>query len=267
LTQENLIKLVDYVINEPLEDSQKVGYKFPFNASEILCSENVFVIDKYFEDANRPIEEDEKEREEEKHTQENGEDEAVKEIANEISKLEIGDKNEEISKEISENKNIEINHENNEFSPIENNDHLVKDVSQASVDNKNKEEAPEEINTENKEETVKEIKPVVYPVIDHLFSSLNKEGPLNYVLAGYFYKIFNHLTNFRNNQMSHYLFFQRRNFIDDMLKHLNRKSICDCLVKIIVSYSADIQDQDFKKELLCKILANFNSKYAEVRIQ
>jgi hypothetical protein len=47
------MKIIDYVINESIEDDLKLGYKFPYNASEILCSENVFVIDKYFEDVIR----------------------------------------------------------------------------------------------------------------------------------------------------------------------------------------------------------------------
>jgi hypothetical protein len=41
--------LIDYVIKMPESDDHNVGYKFPFNACEILQSENGFILDKIFE--------------------------------------------------------------------------------------------------------------------------------------------------------------------------------------------------------------------------
>ena len=58
-----------------------------------------------------------------------------------------------------------------------------------------------------KEET--QNKKLEYPVIDHLFSILNTNEPLNYVLAGYFYKVFSHLTNVRVGLIMNYLFFHK----------------------------------------------------------
>jgi len=43
--------LIHYITVEPSEDADKnVGYKFPFNACEILSSENLAIIDKFFEE-------------------------------------------------------------------------------------------------------------------------------------------------------------------------------------------------------------------------
>ena len=43
--------MIHYITVEPSEDADKnVGYKFPFNACEILSSENLAIIDKFFEE-------------------------------------------------------------------------------------------------------------------------------------------------------------------------------------------------------------------------
>ena len=49
LTNEIMKKLIDYTTKIPKEDNQKIGYKFPFNASEILCSNNMNILNKFFE--------------------------------------------------------------------------------------------------------------------------------------------------------------------------------------------------------------------------
>ena len=49
LTNEIMKKLIDYSTKIPKEDNQKIGHKFPFNASEILCSNNMNILNKFFE--------------------------------------------------------------------------------------------------------------------------------------------------------------------------------------------------------------------------
>ena len=39
-TNENIKKLIDYSTKLPTSNSLKIGYKYPFNATEILCSGN-----------------------------------------------------------------------------------------------------------------------------------------------------------------------------------------------------------------------------------
>ena len=194
MSSDNLIKLIDYIIIEPLEDNFKSAHKYPFNASEILCSENVFVIDKFFEELKTK----DKEIEQNKH---------LKELEDQTQNMKITD-----------------------------------------------------------DETKKPFAKISYPIIDHFFSFLQINQGLNYVLCGYFYKLFNHLANFRNSQVMKYLFFYKRNFIDDLIKHINRKSICDCINKIILSHLPDshVQVQQLKLEILSKILTNFDSSDEEV---
>jgi len=60
LTVEKMQKMLDYILIEPPTDSnQKIGHKFPYYACEVLCSENVFLLEKYFEDINKTEEKDE----------------------------------------------------------------------------------------------------------------------------------------------------------------------------------------------------------------
>ena len=40
LTKDKIQKLIDYSTKFPSEDEHNIGYKYPFNATEILCSEN-----------------------------------------------------------------------------------------------------------------------------------------------------------------------------------------------------------------------------------
>jgi hypothetical protein len=46
---EVIRKLIDYATKMPLSDDIKIGFKFPFNACEILCSENSFILDRLLE--------------------------------------------------------------------------------------------------------------------------------------------------------------------------------------------------------------------------
>lgn len=48
-TNDVIRKLIDYATKMPIEDDLKIGHKYPFNACEILCSENEFIVDKIFE--------------------------------------------------------------------------------------------------------------------------------------------------------------------------------------------------------------------------
>ena len=41
LTKEKIQKLIDYSTKFPAQDDPKIGYKYPFNATEILCSDNI----------------------------------------------------------------------------------------------------------------------------------------------------------------------------------------------------------------------------------
>ena len=50
LTKEKIKKLIDYSTKMPESDSHNIGFKYPFNATEILCSENVKFQNKFLEE-------------------------------------------------------------------------------------------------------------------------------------------------------------------------------------------------------------------------
>ena len=80
-TNEVMIKLIDYSLKMPTEDDPKKGHKFPFNATEIICSHNSAITDKFFEnekkDEKMDIEKEEIKNEEEKKEENKKEEEKI----------------------------------------------------------------------------------------------------------------------------------------------------------------------------------------------
>ena len=50
LTSEKIKKLIDYSTKFPSSDEHNIGYKFPFNSTEILCSDNTDLQNKIMEE-------------------------------------------------------------------------------------------------------------------------------------------------------------------------------------------------------------------------
>ena len=46
-SSENVRKLIDYATKMPKSDEKSVGYKYPFNATELLCCDNIGIMDKF----------------------------------------------------------------------------------------------------------------------------------------------------------------------------------------------------------------------------
>lgn len=46
-------KLINYIIKEPIHQDKMFGHKFPFNAAEVLCSENPIILNKFFEKSSQ----------------------------------------------------------------------------------------------------------------------------------------------------------------------------------------------------------------------
>ena len=71
LSTEAIRKLIDYSTKMPKSDDKNVGYKYPFNATEILCCDNNAVMERIMHELkmggdDSDDEEDEKEEKEEK---------------------------------------------------------------------------------------------------------------------------------------------------------------------------------------------------------
>ena len=78
MSNEAIRKLIDYATKMPTSDDQKIGHKYPFNATELLCCDNNGIIDKLMNEIqidNEDSDEDEKEGKEEKEEKEEEEKE------------------------------------------------------------------------------------------------------------------------------------------------------------------------------------------------
>ena len=51
-TNKQIKKLIDYSTRFPKSDDRLIGYKFPFNSAEILCSENYEFFNKLMSEKN-----------------------------------------------------------------------------------------------------------------------------------------------------------------------------------------------------------------------
>ena len=47
ISTETIRKLIDYATKMPASDDQKIGHKYPFNATELLCCDNNGIIEKF----------------------------------------------------------------------------------------------------------------------------------------------------------------------------------------------------------------------------
>ena len=178
LTDEAIHKLIDYATKMPTSDDQKIGHKFPFNATEILCADNSSIQEKIMketllndiepneeqnenkeeepkEKSGEKVEEDKKEEnnsdeKKEEKTEKEGEETKKESISGFVKGLNLA-----INKAVSEQKKEEKNEETKE--------EIKKDeakVEEAKPEEKKEETKPEEEKGETKpEENKEETKP------------------------------------------------------------------------------------------------------------
>jgi len=125
-----MIGLLKYVVREPEKDEHKTGYKYPFNAAEILSSENSYLLDKFFEDSNNSGDEDKYE--------ELDEEEAGNEANRQNEERIEGDSEAEKTEELFTK--IENLGENKEYSEDVEMNEIEEDIQVAEGETKTKEE-------------------------------------------------------------------------------------------------------------------------------
>jgi len=175
-------------------------------------------------------------------------------------KMNLDNVNINMEKLISENKeNSEAYKSKEEFDEESNN----KNVQSANKENnlqdfidlsdeKSKEQSCSSLNNSIKSEFAI----YSFPNLDHLFEFLNEGEELNYVLSGYFFKIFNHMLNFKKASLIKYIYKQNIYILDKMIRNVQRKSICDCLCKLLTMHidEASIPNASkIKNEIIKKI--------------
>lgn len=220
--------MIDYISNEPKnENDHKLGYKFPYFASEILSSENVFIIDKFFEEEEEPsrrkndfIDSDEissKLRKssiieinmgDDNTTSNDNEQKATSNLPS--NTLEQSTESSKDSKllnffsgddkdEYSDQKTTENNDNNTLLNIVPDINENLKRENMENKENNDNQEENKNINEINQSKSsVEEEKRKVYHNLDYLLNFLSNKGPLNFVLCGYFHKVFNHLLNYKN---------------------------------------------------------------------
>ena len=172
LTNKAIRQLIDYATKIPKSDDKNVGYKYPFNATEILCCENKSVIERIMNEKKMgersDEEEDEKdEGEKEKSGGDNVDDEKNDEENEEFIEVKEEEENKEPIQEKQQEKEIKNEGEpekqkieqtqektsgekpENEVTSEEDN----KEVKTEQVKKENEKQESENINEEKKEES------------------------------------------------------------------------------------------------------------------
>ena len=253
-SNEVIRKLIDYSTKMPIIDDQKKGHKFPFNATEILCCDNNDILERFFNEIKISEDDDsddeENEEDEEKKDDEKKEEEKKKEEENkEEEKKEKEEKKEEKKKEEEKKEKEEKKEE--EKKEEEKKEEEKKDENPLSMINLIQDKI-EEIEKEKKEKKYK----IIYDNIDYFFSFLTTPSTDdNYVLIGYFTKIFNHLIQAKGQIIMSYMFNYHPEYLTGLINHLNRRGIGEC-VKNILLFNQDIQDLDSLKISFCQKIIN-----------
>ena len=163
-SDEIIKKLIDYSTKMPSVDSdQKHGHKYPYNATEILCSDNIVLIEKIFNENNLESSQNEEINEKkEKAENEEENDEEILPVAlddeNDVKKEE--DLKNEKKKKKKEDEKKEVEKKEDEKKEEEKKDDEKKE-EEKKEEEKKEEKKEEEKNTqieENKAEETKENK-------------------------------------------------------------------------------------------------------------
>ena len=232
LTKDKIQKLIDYSTKFPSEDNHNVGYKYPFNATEILCTDNLSFQNKlmagktYIKNAEDNINE----------------------------KIKLIKKGSFLGQLFAT-----LNH-------LKNGPNIEEKEEDDSNDSESEEdEESEEEKDKNKNGNTDDNKNIIYENIDYLLLFLKEPEKTmdNYVLVGYFYKILNSLINIHQMKMVQYLLdYPKKDEIDilDLLvKHMKRKSMCNIIQKLLMFEHELISKYDDKKiDLLSKVLDELN---------
>ena len=222
LTNDKIKKLIDYSTKIPSIDEHNIGYKYPFNATEILCTENRKFQSNFMSEKLYNTEDSTNNKET-------------------IKKIKKGGFILELFKAI-----YNKNNEDDEF------------------DDEGESEEWEEDEEGKNDEPGKKVeigKKFLYENVDYLLNFLKEsdETKENYVLVGYFYKILNNLINIHQMKIVQYLLdYPKKDEFDIIklfIKHMNRKSMCNIVQKLLTFDDELISkfEEEKKIELLSQV--------------
>ena len=217
-TNKQIKKLIDYSTRFPKSDDQNTGYKYPFNSTEILCSESLGFFNKLMSEKKLRQKNTRKKKAQDfiKRIQKGGFFDVVFKA---IKKAE-GNNEEEIYQNWEDPDDLSFDENDSDNDAINNkennNSNLIFNFYKNSLDS-----VESGFNSDN----------IVYENIDHLLEFLkeSEETRKNYVLEGYFHRILsNLLTMDKNGKLIKYLLNYPRKEEFDVLHHfvknMTRKS-------------------------------------------
>ena len=70
-SNENIRKLIDYATKMPSSDDKNIGFKYPFNATELLCCDNIGIMERFMNEYKLGGDSDEEEEEKDEGEKEN----------------------------------------------------------------------------------------------------------------------------------------------------------------------------------------------------
>jgi hypothetical protein len=124
-----MISLINYVIREPSADGHKIGYKYPFNAAEILSGDNTALLDRFFEDSNLP------DKDEYEVLDETVKENPIEEKKHEIPALTTDEEVESIVKGVQDIEITSVNSVNDAISSGETNSKVETDIVNQVIQN------------------------------------------------------------------------------------------------------------------------------------
>jgi hypothetical protein len=122
INSETIRKLIDYATKMPVSDDKKVGHRFPFNATELLCCDNSKIIEHLmnevpFKEEKEEVKKEDEKKEEEKKDEEKKE-EQIEEKKEEQKEEKKEEQKEEKKEELDKEKNNKTEKENEKVKSI-----------------------------------------------------------------------------------------------------------------------------------------------------
>ena len=302
-SDEVIKKLIDYSTKMPTIEDQKLGHKYPFNATEILCSDNIILIDKIFNGSNiDSAHEDNNENKNKVENEEDNEEEILPvaiDVENELNKEETikdskienneekkedekkeekediekekkeEDKKEEKKEEKENEKNEDNKKEKKENEKEQENKPEEKNEEEEKKTDEKKNEEEKEENNKTEENKKEEESKIIYENLDYFFKFLNSESnDDNYVLIGYFNRIINHLISLKGEIIVKYIYFSKPEILTGLIRHLNRKAISEVVNKLITYEDEKIQNLKEKKiSFINKIIKELSETKDELKYE
>ena len=252
----------DEKVDEKKDDEKKEEEKKDENKEEKKDDEKKEekVEEKKDEDEKEKVEEKKDENKEEKKEEEKKDEKDEKEKVEENKE----EKKEEDQKEETDEEILPqaIDTENQK----EDTENQKEDTENQKEDTVNQKE--DTVNQKEETEIKKDSKSILEYFFDFLANTPPTDSEEIYVLTGYFQRILNHLITSKGSIVIPFIFDSPQNIPDNLIKHLNKKSIAEIVNKILTYNDDSIKDLNEKKKLfITKILQDLNETNIELKFE